>query len=58
MTWPTRNHIEGEARYVGSEEFLKAFTEDLTGLYQLSFLLAGDRREGRAMLACWNRGRG
>ena len=23
MTWPTRNHIEGEARYVGSEEFLK-----------------------------------
>ncbi len=52
MTWPTRNRIEGEARYVGSEEFLKAFTEDLTGLYQLSFLLAGDHEKAeRCLLA-------
>jgi len=52
MTWPTRNHIEGEARYVGSEEFLNAFTEDLTGLYQLSFLLAADHEKAeRCLLA-------
>ncbi len=52
MIWPTRKHIEDEARYVGSEEFLKAFTEDLTGLYQLSFLLAGDHEKAeRCLLA-------
>ena len=52
MTWPTRNHIESESRYVGSEDFLKAFTEDLTGLYQLSFLLAGDHEKAeRCLLA-------
>jgi hypothetical protein len=52
MTCPTRNHIEGEARYVGSEELLKAFTEDLTGLYQLSFLLSGDHKKAeRCLLA-------
>ena len=38
----------GSNRYATCEDFLKVFDEDLSGLYQLSFLLAGDhqRAEG------------
>ena len=33
-----------ENRYATREDFLKAFDEDLNGLYQLSFLLTGDHQ--------------
>jgi len=34
-----------ETRYATREDFLKAFDEDLSGLYQLSFLLTGDHQK-------------
>ena len=47
MTGLTRNHIRGgEAnQHATSEEFCRIFTEDLSGLYQLSFLLTGDHEK-------------
>lgn len=50
MTSLAKNHIRGEARYAGSEELLKGITEDLTGLYQLSFLLTGDHAKAERCL--------
>src|SRR5580765_1189547 len=35
---------DGSNRYATCEDFLKTFDEDLHGLYQLSFLLAGDHQ--------------
>jgi hypothetical protein len=35
----------GENRYATCEDFLKIFDEDLHGLYQLSFLLAGNHQK-------------
>jgi len=35
----------GEKRYATREEFLKIFDQDMNGLYQLSFLLTGDRQK-------------
>jgi DNA-directed RNA polymerase specialized sigma24 family protein len=36
----------GENRYATCQDFLKIFNEDMRGLYQLSFLLTGDRQKG------------
>ena len=36
----------GESRYATCQDFLKIFDEDMHGLYQLSFLLAGDHQKG------------
>ena len=36
----------GEDRYATCQDFLKVFDEDMHGLYQLSFLLTGDRQKG------------
>ena len=38
----------GENRYATCEDFLKAFDEDMQGLYQLSFLLTGDHQKAKA----------
>jgi RND family efflux transporter MFP subunit len=35
-----------ESRYATREDFLKIFAEDLSGLYQLSFLLTGNHQKG------------
>ena len=35
-------------RYATCEDFLKVFDEDLSGLYQLSFLLAGDHQRAES----------
>jgi len=47
MTEQTQNgtHGNGENRYATGEDFLKVFDEDLSGLYQLSFLLAGNHQK-------------
>jgi DNA-directed RNA polymerase specialized sigma24 family protein len=37
----------GENRYATCQDFLKIFDEDMHGLYQLSFLLTGDRQKGQ-----------
>jgi len=36
----------GETRYATCQDFLRVFDEDMQGLYQLSFLLAGDPEKG------------
>ena len=36
----------GENRYATCHDFFKIFDEDMHGLYQLSFLLTGDRQKG------------
>jgi hypothetical protein len=36
----------GENRYATCQDFLRIFDEDMHGLYQLSFLLAGDHQRG------------
>ena len=36
----------GEGRYATREDFLRIFDEDLSDLYQLSFLLTGDHQKG------------
>jgi hypothetical protein len=36
----------GENRYATCQDFLQVFNEDIHGLYQLSFLLAGDHQKG------------
>jgi hypothetical protein len=48
MTEQTNTQICGyrETRYATCEEFLKIFDQDMNGLYQLSFLLTGDRQKG------------
>jgi len=48
MTGQTTSHIceNGEDRYATREAFLKIFDQDLSGLYQLSFLLTGDHQKG------------
>ncbi len=35
-----------ENRYATHDDFLKILSEDLNGLYQLSFLLTGDHQKG------------
>jgi hypothetical protein len=35
-----------ENRYATRDDFLKIFSEDLNGLYQLAFLLTGDHQKG------------
>ncbi len=37
----------GENRYATCQDFLRIFDEDMHGLYQLSFLLTGDRQKGQ-----------
>ena len=48
MTEQARSPIRGnaESRYATGDDFLKIFSEDLNGLYQLSFLLTGDHQKG------------
>jgi hypothetical protein len=41
---PEQTHIEN-AEYASCEDFRRIFEEDLHGLYQLSFLLAGDAQK-------------
>jgi len=52
MTGQTTSHIceNGEDRYATREAFLKIFDQDLSGLYQLSFLLTGDHQKGERCL--------
>jgi hypothetical protein len=48
MTEQAHTQICGnrEKRYATCEEFLKIFDEDMNVLYQISFLLTGDRQKG------------
>jgi hypothetical protein len=48
MTEQVHSAITGndENRYATCDDFLRIFDEDMNGLYQLSFLLTGDRAKG------------
>jgi len=48
MTAQAHSQISGsgEGRYATPEDFLRIFDEDLSDLYQLSFLLTGDHQKG------------
>ena len=48
MTGQTHSQAcaNGEDRYATREDFLRIFEEDLSDLYQLSFLLTGDHQKG------------
>jgi DNA-directed RNA polymerase specialized sigma24 family protein len=38
--------VNGDSRYATREDFLKIFDEDISDLYQLSFLLTGNHQKG------------
>ena len=48
MTGQAHNQISvsGDSRYATREDFLQIFDEDLSDLYQLSFLLTGNHQKG------------
>jgi hypothetical protein len=52
MTNPQNNHKrkDNANQYTTCEDFCRVFSEELDGLYQLSFLLTGDREKAEQRL--------
>src|SRR5258708_7017926 len=45
VNMPAATHIASLAPYASSDDFCRIFSEEMDGLYQLSFLLTGDREK-------------